>query len=163
MSTLLLALSPILLLTGSVESTSLDDESITLWENLRYGMPKSEVKALYPKYKATILNDCPVRVLSTYTKSKLKAVILVNAKNSPACADRVKFDLESKFGPPSRIDVLKQPKLRIFIPGGSVRREDRIWDIGGRRIVLATFPGVHDGYNVVYARTPSSSAPVTAD
>jgi hypothetical protein len=163
LSIVLFALAPMLLLAGSADQTSFDARSSILWENLRYGMPKSEVKALYPKYRATILDHCPVQVLSTYNKSKLKAVILINTKKSPPCADIIKLNLEGKYGPPSKVEVLEQATLPIVTPfmvtAESIHREDRIWDVGDLKIIFTTFPGAHEGYNVVYTLTSSSSAP----
>ncbi len=157
-----LMLASLLQLATPINQATEDNNSLILWENLRHGMPKSEVQVLYPTYRATILNQCPVQVLSTYTKAKLRAVILVSTAKSQPCAEIVKRSLEEKYGYMPKIEHYNQQTLTIAtstsVSTGWIGREDRIWDVGGLRIILSTFPGVHSGYNVVYSIAPGSSA-----
>jgi hypothetical protein len=127
-----------------------------LWRDLRAGMPKSQVKTLYPKYRAEVVEGCPVQVLSTYKKDNLRTVILVNTINSPPCSDRVRLYLVQAYGSP-QMERSGTEETGTVSAGSSVssfshHRHDETWVIGPLRILFVTFPGSHKGYNIIFSK-----------
>jgi hypothetical protein len=123
-----------------------------LWRDLRAGMPKSEVKARYPKYLAELSPGCPVRVLSTYKKGGLHTVLLISP--STTCAESVRSDFVRQYGEPAGGKVRKDTASTLFAGGTATTRyylrKDETWIVGPVRILFITLPG--NGYNIVFSK-----------
>lgn len=75
-----------------------------IWNDLRVGMTKKEVKAMYPKASTKLAGDCDARVEADFTKGKLVRVNLRNVSGATdaRCGELVATTLAAKYGPPLR-------------------------------------------------------------
>lgn len=71
-----------------------------IWNDLRLGMAKAEVNALYPKKATSILPGCDARVNGQFVEGRLAQVSLTASKSDPAarCAEVIEASLIRKYG-----------------------------------------------------------------
>ena len=140
---------PLLFLVALQQQTSAEP---ILWQDLRAGMPKSEVKARYPGYRAEILPGCRVEVLSTYKNGGLRTVMLLSP--STTCAERVRSKYVEQYGEPENGGSGEETAGTVAAGGGvttySYKRKDETWIVGPVRILFVTLPG--NGYNIIFSK-----------
>ena len=128
-------------------------QRVLLWRDLYAGMTKTEVKALYPQFTATISPNCPVRVLSTYKAKQLVSVILLGDDAKAACSSRLADELKHEYGEGS-VEHNTQSSMPIAA-GGSVsqtifQRLDILWKAETKSVRLVLMPGKTRGYNLIF-------------
>lgn len=75
-----------------------------LWNNLRVGMTKAEVKALYPKLETNLAADCPVDIWPNYNRAGLKGVKLSTGTMCERATQTIAA-LTAKYGEPRKEDL----------------------------------------------------------
>ncbi len=93
-----------------------------LWDELRYGMSKADVNALYPNKSTTIIPGCQARVIGSYIQGRLAQVNLASSKSEPAarCAEVIQATLSKKYGPAQTAESYENRKctpLSGLMPG----------------------------------------------
>ena len=117
-----------------------------LWRDLRAGMPKKEVKRLYPDFKSEVSSQCGVRVLSTYKDGGLRGVILVNRGKPNGCADKLLEEYTRANGSPEN----GEHSQYAMLPPHSVSADTYHWVIRGVDITLIRFRQSADWYNLIF-------------
>ena len=140
---------------SSMAAADGDEDSIQrihFWRELYAGMSKKELKAAYPKWKAEISEDCPVKVMATFKKDRLISLILLGQDKLAPCTDRIRADLTEKHGQGVIEHRVQGSSLAtssaIFLKETAVR--DYVWQLQGYSIRLAIMPGGVQGYNLIF-------------
>ena len=136
----------IALVALAMQQAVLQSGAPMLWRNLEAGMPKAQVKQLYPDYKAEISEQCGVRVLSTYRNGGLRGVILVNRGKPNGCADRILEEYTRENGAPDK----GEHSQSAMLPPHSVSADTYHWIVKGVDITLIKFRQSADWYNVIF-------------
>lgn len=150
MKPMLAAISLVILSTAAPAQQPQD----VLWNNLRFGISKAEVSALYPKKTTSIAPGCQARVNGEYVEGGLATVTLVSSRSDPAarCAEMIQATLASKYGRAESAQSYENRKctpLSQFTPGkfGELCRQNAGepvisvyrygWMNGGVQIILS--------------------------
>lgn len=126
---------------------------VPFWGGLSSGMDKKEVKALYPKYKSQMSDDCPVRVLSKYRKKKLLSLILLGTDKQSDCSAIVLASLIEEYGSDysANNEVQQTGVTAIGISmTGVMERVDYTWQFEKHRMVYSVMPTTPVTYNLIY-------------
>ena len=134
------------------------EERVILWRDLYAGMPKTEVKAAYPKYKAELYPGCPVRVLSTYKNGGLMSVILLGSDKSAPCYDNIMKDMTSNYGE-GKVSYENQMAFPLGVGAGlagvgSFKRKDMTWHVGDVWTTLALMHEKQKDFNFIISVGP---------
>jgi len=121
-------------------------------------MPKSEVKAAYPKYKAELYPGCPVRVLSTYKNGGLMSVILLGSDKGGSCYENILKDMTSKYGE-GAVSSENQMAFPLGVVAGvagvgSFKRQDTTWHSGDVTTTLFLMHEKQKDFNFIMSVGP---------
>lgn len=85
-----------------------------LWGNLRVGMTKQQVRALYPKSKVALTTGCNGKLSYFWENNKLARVAidppLLGSGTAVNCGLIIAASLNAKYGPPQNEDVDRQTR-----------------------------------------------------
>lgn len=140
-------------MAGSLASAQ--NASTTIWNDLKLGMTKAEVSALYPKKATSIIPGCQARVNGDYVQGRLGTVNLVSFRSDPAarCAEVIQATLIRKYGSPQVAEGYENRKcnpLSQLIPSkfGELCRQNS----GEPVISIRSLAWVNEGIHVVLKR-----------
>ncbi|GAA0296028.1 hypothetical protein GCM10009087_02220 [Sphingomonas oligophenolica] len=158
MNTALTNLAITVLSACNIATLSNAEERTILWRDLYAGMPKAEVKAAYPKYKAELYPGCPVRVLSTYKNGGLMSVILLGSDKNAPCYDNIMKDMTSKYGE-GKISFYNQMAFPLGVAAGlagvgSFKRKDATWNSGDVQISVILMHEKQRDFNLIMSVGP---------
>ena len=158
MNTIFVNLAITVVSLSKIVTLSDGGERVSLWRDLYAGMPKMEVKAAYPKYKAELYPGCPVRVLSTYKNGGLMSVILLGSDKSGPCYENILKDITLKYGK-GKESSENQMAFPLGVVGGlagvgSFKRHDTTWQFGDVRATLFLMHEKQRDFNFVVTVGP---------
>lgn len=105
-----------------------------IWNDLRVGMSAKEVRALYPKGRAQLTDDCYAVVRGSYNENGLSEVRLEWALKDVGwmCGEVVTASLQAKYGDPARRqDAIQQNDCLNPSAGGIAGLLGQLCSAGG--------------------------------
>ena len=128
-----------LLLFGSSIAYGAPQPGQVIWSNIKYGMTKEQVRALYPKNATVDLgNGCSAWIDPGYESKIVVEVKLGGTAGTNFCDENVLASLTSKYGKPRTVDV------KVVEPEGANL-------VGGRLGRIRA--GVTEEYDTIRTRT----------
>ena len=98
---------------GLLASPAIAQDTVTLWQNLKAGMSKAEVTALYPTGKVSLTPQCEAKVSGQYRKGLLTGVVLKFGDLMAAgkkewnqgleCQKTVRASIVARYGDPAEV------------------------------------------------------------
>ncbi len=136
--------------SASAQDRNRNEDPVALWGGLYSGMAKSEVKALYPKYRAEFFPDCPVKVLTNYKKKKLISVILIGTDKGGNCTERVVAAHQAEHGVIEGDLEVQATNIGIIGVTGTLERRDFNLQLDGKRVTVAVMPTRPTTFNIIH-------------